>query len=99
MRAVASALVHGRRFVRDVFLRVVLRAMETLLIVLLCGKVVRRFSLFYEGVLMNLFEVNFGGHGQPVDCKVVIDLLIIAIRRAPGPLETVGRISPKLFSL
>jgi hypothetical protein len=61
------------------------------------ARLVRRFWL--PGVPVYLFEFNLDGHGQPVDCDVVIDPLIIVIRCALGPLETVGSISSKMLCL
>ena len=37
---------------------------------------------------MTLFAVSFGGQGQPFDCEVVKDALILGIRRALRPRET-----------
>ena len=61
------------------------------------ARLVRRVWL--PGVPVYLFEFNLDGHGQPVDCDVVIDPLIIVIRCALGPLETVGSISSKMLCL
>jgi hypothetical protein len=49
--------------------------------------------------LMTLFAVSFGGQGQPFDCEVVKDALILGIRHALRPRETHVGLGSELLRL